>query len=240
VSNCHRFRVRKIGAISSRRSSEALRGLRRCLQPKVSKEGRRQLRSALTIHLVAWLAVSAVIVHATATVLLHWLVPSVNALSEMVSAYLSTEYQWLSRVAFAALALALGFIGLGLVLHQIQGAILTVALVLVAIAVVGSLGVAAVPSAARVFAVPTQPAAVCAILLFSLVLRQEPVWQGVGPYLLGVGFGLVALLFATIVLGVLVSAGAGGLANRLVLILIYSWVLLVARGLLMTSVAGTA
>jgi Protein of unknown function (DUF998) len=198
------------------------------------------LGNTLTIKLLAWLAVSAVIVHAAATVLLHWLVPSVNPFSEMVSAYLSTEYQWLSRVTFVALACALGFLGLGLILRQIQGAMFTSALVLVAIAVIGLLGVAAVPSAARVFAVPTQPAAVCAILLLSLVLRQEAVWRGVGPYLLGISFGLIALFFATIVLGVLVPAGLGGLANRVVLILIYSWVLLVARGLLMTSVAGAA
>jgi hypothetical protein len=154
----------------------------------------------------------------------------------MVSAYLNTEYQWLSRMTFAALASSLGFLGLGLVFRQTQGAIFMVALVLVAIAVIGLFGVAVVPSAARVLAVPTQPAAVCAILVLSLVLRQEPA----GPYLLGISFGLIALFFATIALGVLVSAGLGGLANRLVLILIYSWVLVVARGLLVTSVAGAA
>jgi hypothetical protein len=184
--------------------------------------------------------VSAVIIHATATLLLHWLVPSVNPLSEMVSGYLTTQYQWLSRVAFAALACALGFLGLGIVLRKTPGAILKIAIVLDAITVIGLFGVAAVPSASRIFAIPTQPAAVGAILLLSLVLRQEPAWQGVGPYLLGISFCLIALFCATIVLGVLVSAGLGGLANRVVLILIYAWVLLVARGLLVTLVADTA
>lgn len=188
--------------------------------------------SDLTIQLIAWLAVSAVIVHAAATVLLHWLVPSVNPVSEMVSAYLGSEYQWLSRLTFVALACALGFLGLALGLRQLHGLIFAVALGLGAIAVVGLLGVAAMPSAARAFAVPAQPAAVFAIALVSLVLRHEAEWQGVEPYLLGISFGLIVLFFATIVLGVIVSAGLGGLANRVVLILIYSWVLLVALALL--------
>lgn len=182
--------------------------------------------NASTIHLLAWLAVFAVAIHAVATVLLHSLVPSVDPLSEMVGAYLNTEYQWLSRITFVALASALGFLGAALVLRQVQGALFIVALVLVATAAIGLLGVAAVPGAVRVFAVPAQPAAVVAILLLSLVLRHEVPWRSAGPYLLGISFALVALFFATIVFRVIVSAGLGGLANRVVLVLIYSWVLL--------------
>jgi hypothetical protein len=197
------------------------------------------LGNVSTIQLLAWLAVFAVAIHAVATVLLHWFVPSVNPFSEMVSAYLSTEYQWLSRITFVALASALGILSTALLLHQTQSALFIVALVLVAIAAIGLLGVAVVPGAARVFAVPAQPAAVAAILLLSLVLRQEAVWRGVGPFLLGISFALVALFFATIVFRVIVSAGLGGLANRVVLVLIYLWVLLVARGLI-ESAAGAA
>jgi Protein of unknown function (DUF998) len=190
------------------------------------------------IQLLAWLAVCAVAIHAIATLSLHWLVPSVNPLSDMVSAYLTSEYQWLSRITFVALACALGSLGLGLALRNVRGVAFGVALVLVAIAVIGFLGVAAVPRAARVFAVPTQPATIGAILLMSLVLRRESAWQAVGPYLLVISFGLVALIFATIVLRALVAAGLGGLANRVVLVLIYSWAVLVARGLSATPVPG--
>ena len=196
--------------------------------------------NASTIQLLAWLAIFAVVIHAVATVLLHWLVPSVNPLSEMVGAYLNSEYQWLSRITFAALALALGFLGAALVLRQAQGPLFIAALVLVAIAAIGLLGAAAAPGSVRVFAVPAQPAAVIGILLLSLVLWREVPWQGVGPYLLGISFALVALFFATIVLRVIVSAGFGGLANRVVLILMYSWVLLVARGLIIEADAGAA
>jgi hypothetical protein len=198
------------------------------------------LENASTIQVLAWLAVFAVAIHALAIVLLHWLVPSLNPLSEMVGAYLNSDYQWLSRITFAALASALGFLGAALVLHQLQGTLFIVALVLVAIAVVGLLGVAAVPSAVRIFAVPAQPAAVTAILLLSLVLRQEAPWHASGPYLLGIGFALVVLFVATIVFRVIVSAGFGGLANRVVLVLIYSWIVLVARELIIESVAGAA
>lgn len=196
--------------------------------------------SASTIQLLAWLALFAVAIHAVSTALLHWLVPGVNPLSEMVSAYLKTEFQWLSRITFVALACALGFLATALVFRHAQGTIFAVALVLVGIAAIGLLGVAALPGAARAFAVPTQPAVVLAISLLSFVLRQEAPWQAVGPYLLGISIGLIVLFFATIVSRVLVSAGLGGLANRLVLVLIYSWVVLVARELLMTTAAGAS
>lgn len=182
----------------------------------------------------------AVVIHAASTALLHWLVPGVNPLSEMVSAYLNSEYQWLSRTTFVALACALGFLGTALVLRQTQGAVFWVALVLAAIAVVGLSGVATVPGAARVLAAPSQPAVVLSILLLSLVLRQDAAWQSAGPYLLGISFALIALFVATIVLGTLASAGLGGLANRVVLVLIYLWVILAARGLLVAPAADAA
>ena len=186
----------------------------------------------MAIRFLASLAAAAVVIHAAAMVLLHWLVPSVNPRTDMVGAYLNSDYAWLSRVTFFALACAFASLGLGLILRHTQGTTFTIAVVLAAIAVVGFLGVAAVPAAASLFARPTQPAAIVAILLLSLVLRQEAEWQAVGFYLLGISAMLIAMFLATIVFGVLMSAGFGGVANRVVLVLIYSWVLLVARGLL--------
>jgi hypothetical protein len=195
---------------------------------------------ASVIQYLAWFAISAVAVHATATLLLHWFVPSVNPFTEMVSAYLNSDYQWLSRLTFVALACAFGFLGLSLVLRQIQGASFVIAVVLTAIAVIGLLGVAVAPGLASSIARPTQPVVVVAILLFSLVLRNEGNWQAVGSILLSISLGLIALFVATILLGALASAGFGGLANRIALVLIYAWVLLVARGLLMSSVRQVA
>ena len=173
--------------------------------------------------------------HATATVLLHRFVPSVNPFTEMVSAYLNSSYQWLARLTFVALGCSIGFLGLSLALHQIQGVSFVVAEVLLVIAVIGLSGVAVAPDLAASIARPTQPALVIAILLLSLVLRHEAEWQAAGPILLGISFGLIALFVVTIFFGALVSAGFGGLANRVVLVLIYAWVLLVARGLLVGS-----
>jgi len=190
------------------------------------------LGNASTIQLLAWLAVAAVAVHAASTISLHWLVPGVNPLSEMVSAYLNTAYQWLSRLSFVALACALGLIATALALRHVQGVMFIIALILVAIAAIGLLVVAVAPGAARTVAGPTQPAAVLALLLLSLVLRHEPAWQSAGPVLLGLSLGLVTLFVVTIMLRVMPAAGLGGLANRAVLVLIYSWIVLVARGLM--------
>ena len=198
----------------------------------------RRLAGNSTIQLLAWLAISSVALHALAMVLLHWLVPEVNPLSEMVSAYLSSKYEWLSRITFVALAGAFGTLGLGLALGQIQGRTFTVGVVLTVIATIGFLGVAALPGAARLFAMPTQPATVVAVFLLSLALSRQPAWQTTGSYLLVISFGLIALFLVTIVLRGLVSVGLGGLANRIVLALIYSWVLLVARGLIIHGRAG--
>ena len=189
----------------------------------------------MKVQLFAWLAVIAVAIHAAATALLHWLVPGVNPVSEMVSAYLNSDYQWLSRLTFAALGCTFGALSLALALRQTQGILFTVAIVLAAVATIGYLGVAAVPTAVSVFARPTQPATLGAILLLSFVLRREAEWQSVGLFLTSIGFGLIALFLATIIFGALVTAGLGGLANRAVLVLIYTWALLVARGLLKTS-----
>ena len=169
-------------------------------------------------------------------ILLHGLVPGVDPLSEMVGAYLATEYRWLSRLTFLALGCALGSLGLGLILYQIPGRLFAIAMVFAFVAVVGFIGVATVPDFARNIAVPTQPATVISILLLSLCLKHQPPWVPVSGYLLFISIVLIALFVFTIVLGVLASAGLGGLANRTVLVLIYVWVFIVARRLRLSAI----
>jgi hypothetical protein len=47
-----------------------------------------------------------------------------------------------------------------------------------------------------------------------------------------ISIALLGLFVLVIVLRILVEQGLGGLANRVVVVLIYAWVVLVARGLL--------
>lgn len=184
-------------------------------------------------NVLAWVALCAVALHGTAMVLLHVLVPDVDPTTDMVSAYLRSEYAALSRFTFLVLGCALASLGLALRSHLSVGMFPRIAAILLLVAIVGFVGVASAPSAARYFGIPTQPATVLSILILSIALRRDPRWSSIGALLVLIGGALTAIFVLTVVLGTLVSFGLGGLANRLVLVLIYVWVVLIAKGLLM-------
>lgn len=188
-----------------------------------------------TNRLFTWLALGAVAYHAMTMVLLHWFAPEVNPQTDMVSAYLSSPYHWLARSTFLALGCTMAFVGLGLSGRLASSFLLKVSAGLLVVAIVGFIGVSVAPQAARFFGIPTQPATVLSILLLSIVLRREAPWRATGTLLVLIGFSLVLLFALTILTGLLTSMGLGGVANRVVLVLIYSWVVLVARGLLWGS-----
>jgi hypothetical protein len=166
---------------------------------------------------------------------LHILVATVDPMSDRVSDYLSSDHAVLARSTFLALGIALAALGLGLRPYYPRSVLSRTSVALLLVAVVGFVGVAIAPQAARYFGIPTQPAAVLSILLLSIGLRQQPRWSRVGTILVLIGGGLLTIYLFTIVLGVLVSLGFGGLANRAVLILIYTWVAFVALGMLRGS-----
>ena len=103
---------------------------------------------------------------------------------------------------------------------------------LIVVAIQAFVGVAMFPESANQIARVAQPAMVLTIIMFSLVLRREPRWASVAAWFLVIPALLVFLFVITIATGYLISIGLGGLANRVVLVLIYTWVVLVARGLL--------
>lgn len=188
--------------------------------------------------LLAWLAIGAIIYHLLAILFLHGLEPDVDPLVDQVGAYLRGQYQPLARTTFLALACALSALGLGLRTYLPSGMPSRITIVLLVAAVVGFLGVSAAPEYARYFAIPTQPAAVLTIVMLSFLLRRQRRWQPVGAILMTIGAVLAVLYVATVVLGITVALGLGGLANRIVLVLIYTWVVLVSRGLLVESPLG--
>lgn len=192
----------------------------------------RRLRSD---SIFGWLALGAVGYHGVAMALLHLWVRAVDPISDHVGAYLGSQYPLLSPSTFLALGIALAALGLGLRTSLPRGVLFRISAGLLLVAVVGFLGVAIAPGAARYFGIPTRPATVLSILSLSLVLRAQPPWQRIGSILVLIGCVLLTLYVLTIVLGILDSMGLGGLANRAVLVLIYVWVVFVARGLLRRS-----
>jgi hypothetical protein len=182
--------------------------------------------------LFGWVAIGAVAWHGFALVALHVLAPQVNPLADMVSAYLGTPYQLMARSTFLAFAVALAALVLGLRSFLPPGVLPKVGVVLLGLAVIGFVGVAVAPGAALYFAIPTQPATIIGMLLLSLALRREARWRPAGGALVAISIALLGLFVLVIVLRILVEQGLGGLANRVVVVLIYAWVVLVARGLL--------
>lgn len=192
----------------------------------------RAVPQARSERLFGWLAIGAVAYHGCALVLLHVLAPQVNPLADMVSAYLGTPYQLIARSTFLAFGAALAALGLGLRSCLPPGILPKVGIALLGLAAIGFLGVAIAPGAARYFAIPTQPATVIGMILLSVALRRDRRWRPVGSAPVAISTALVVLFALTIVLRVLVEQGLGGLANRVVVVLIYAWVVLVARGVL--------
>ena len=165
-------------------------------------------------------------------VLLHVLVPEVSPLAGMVGDYLDSPYQLLARSTFLALAGALTALAVGL--HPVlpSGPRSSLASVVIAVAIPAFVSVAVFPASADEIARVAQPSLVLTVIVFSLVLHRLRPWNSVRKWLLLIPGLLVFLFVITIATGLLISLGVGGLANRGVLVLIYTWVVLVARGLL--------
>ncbi len=180
----------------------------------------------------AFLAVVAIAYHCFATSALHVLVPSVDPVSEMVGTYLGSEYALLSRSTFLALGIAMVALYMALRGYVRRGPLERTAKILLSIAVIGFVGVTLFPSYARYLAIPTQPSTVVSLLLFSLLLCRLPRWSGIGAWLVVIGLALVGLFVLTVATGILAAAGYGGLVNRIVLVLIYAWIILAAWPLL--------
>jgi len=176
-----------------------------------------------------WLAIASVAYHAVAMGRLHVLAPEVSPSGDMVDAYLSTPYRTLSRTTFLALAGILGAIGLGLRSALPVRRSSTVASWLLILSALGLLAVTLAPSAVGAVGAVVRPVTLLSIVVGSSTVRRHPPWRRVGLALVAIAVALVATFAVTF--GLLVELGLGGLANRVVLVLIYAWSLLVARGL---------
>ena len=177
---------------------------------------------------LGWLAVGSVAYHVLAMVALHVLQPEVSPLSAMVGAYLAGPYQTLSRTTFLAFALAFGALAVG-VGSSLTGRRSFAATALLGFSALGFGGVFLFPERVTQVGAVVRPITLATMLRLSLVLRREPRWAPRGGGLVVVSVSLVLLFVVTF--GWLLDLGLGGLANRVVLVLIYIWIVLVAWGL---------
>jgi hypothetical protein len=180
-----------------------------------------------------WLAIASVAYHAVAMVLLHVLAPEVSPSGDMVDAYLGTPYRALSTSTFLALGGILGSLGLGLrsALPPRRSSIVVSGLLV--LSAIGFLAVTLVPAAVGSIGSALRPVTLLSIVVGSSTVRRHPPWRRSGLALVAIAVCLVATFAVTF--GLLVKLGLGGLANRVVLVLIYAWSLLVARGLVVPA-----
>lgn len=184
------------------------------------------------LRISGWLAIGSIVYHAVAIVSLHVLQPGVSPLSEMVGAYLAGPHATLSRTTFLAFGLAFGVLAVG-VGSLLAGRQYFVATALLGFSALGFGGVFVFPERATQFGAVVRPLTLATMLTVSFLLRREPRWAPRGAALVVVSMLLVFLFLLTF--GWLLDLGLGGLANRLVLVLIYIWIALVAWGLVGTA-----
>ena len=182
--------------------------------------------------LLAWTAIGAVFYHGLAIVTLHLLASNVNPFTDMVDAYLQGPYRLLARSTFLAFAFAFGALALGIASVLPSSWLKTGILILLVLAVIGFLSVFILPEASHIITTPTRPATLFAVILLSFAVRDIDYWQPITPFLLGISITLVCLFIFTLVFGTASKINLNGLTNRIVLILLYCWIIIVARSLL--------
>lgn len=161
--------------------------------------------------------------HAVLLTLLHVLAPEVDPLSDMLGAYLGTGHASLARATFLAFSVNFGCLAAALVLVGVRGVAARLGVASLALAAVGFLLVFSLPEYGAWLARPTRPLTVLGTLFVGLGVRRLPRFRAVRVPLVAAPSVMLALFVGTIVLGVVEDAGLGGLANRVVVLLIYVW-----------------
>lgn len=181
------------------------------------------------------LAIAAVAYHSVAFAALHVLEPQVSPTRSLIGDYSPTDSGWLAASTFVAFAVVWAAVALALS-GPTQSMVLVAGRVLFAVAAVGLPVAAFVPSAAdprtkSALATAlnlTRPGLFVGILLVSIALARLPEWEGASWSLVI----LAVVAFAVMMLSVrfLLDAGLAGVGQRVVFLLVYAWVLLVALG----------
>lgn len=185
--------------------------------------------------LASKVAIGAVGAHAVLFLTLHALEPGLDPVASIISDYAQTESAPLVVAAFLAFAAVWGSLAVALSAPPSNAWLLAgrglFALAAIAIVIAAVFPETADPrtgtAIARIQNLLARPGLFVGVLLVSWGLRRAPGWERLANWLLGMAFGAVALLGATII--VLLPSGVGGIGQRAVFVILYLWVWLIGR-----------
>lgn len=192
--------------------------------------------------LMARVALGATAAHAILFLALHALEPEISPVSGIISDYSGSVHASWATAAFLAFGLVWGAMALALS-EAGRDRTLTVGRLLLALATVAILWAAFSPAsadprtgsvAARIQNLVARPGLFLGILLVSIGLGRSPRWEATARALVILALSAAILLVITIAL--LLERGLGGLGQRALFLLLYAWVLLVARRILAAPV----
>jgi hypothetical protein len=188
----------------------------------------------------ARLAMICILLHGLIFALLHFTEPQLGPLGSIISDYAQTPSSWLAKISLFAFAVA--WLALGIALRTTHGnRLVRVGRILLIMAFVAILAGIAFPESmdprtgsllAKIQNLISRPGLFLGVLLVSTGLGRLSGWKIVAPKLLALSIAAFVLLVFTIVY--LLPSGLGGLGQRLVFLLLYVWVWLVASRLLVS------
>jgi uncharacterized protein DUF998 len=191
----------------------------------------------IDVRIVSRVVIATVLYYIVVVALLHFLQPDTDPVVSPLSAYVLTDSGALMTTAYFVLAVSL--IGLVVGLRRVlrPAMVSTIGFILFSVAIVASATAGVFPSEQRL---PPQTlsgiihsasgaifplALAAAVILITLSVRRDVRWRGVIPSVtwLTVGIAISTLLFP-----IMDPRGAGGLAQRLDLALVFAWMIVVA------------
>jgi hypothetical protein len=188
----------------------------------------------------ARLARICILLHALIFALLHFTEPQLDPLASIISDYAQTPGSWLLKICLFAFAVA--WLALAVALRSAHvNRLVLVGRMLFILAFVAILAGIAFPESmdprtgsvlARIQNLLARPGLFLGVLLVSVGLKDLANWNPLRLKLLVLSIAAIVLLVFTI--GYLLPAGLGGLGQRLVFLLLYIWVWLVAGRLLVS------
>lgn len=204
---------------------------------------------AVERRVLGWVVIGGLAYYVPALALLHWLRPDVNPVARVTSEYAVGPFGALMVSTFFVLSLALAALGIGLarslslrIRSSPEILLLLLAGVAVAIAGIFPVDVGAVRPVTpagwvhRIAATAAFPSITVAALLLSGRLRGVAAWRDLAWISFFVGSAGL-LLFAAILLFFL-ERGLAGAAQRVLLILIVAWMVILGRRVIRQAVIG--
>ncbi|MCB0664560.1 MAG: DUF998 domain-containing protein [Saprospiraceae bacterium] len=196
------------------------------------REKKRISRIAAIIGLVS------MVTHLLSFSFLHYLEPQLNPATSLISDYTQTPGAWLASLSF--IFFATGWASLSIALSDVSGSrFVAIGQLLFFLAFISILAGTVFPSSmdprtgtvlSKIQNLLARPGLFIGILLISKGLSKKAEWRTVASTLLFLS--IFALILLGLTIGILIPKDLGGIGQRLVFLLLYIWIWLVASHLL--------